>query len=33
MLNDYRIFDYRIKYSFSFVTHSIIGFSKHCTNC
>jgi len=31
MLNDYRIFDYRIKYSFSFlfVTHSILGFWKY----
>jgi len=29
MLNDYRIFDYRIKcsFSFSFVTHSILGIS------
>jgi len=35
MLNDYRIFDYRIKcsFSFSFVTHSILGFSKYRTNC
>jgi len=31
MLNDYRIFDYRIKCSFlfSFVTHSILGFWKY----
>ena len=29
MLNDYRIFDYRIKcsFSFSFVSHSILGFT------
>jgi len=35
MLNDYRIFDYRIKcsFSFSFVTQSILGFSKYRTNC
>jgi len=31
MLNDYRIFDYRIKclFSFSFVAHSILGFWKY----